>query len=346
MKFLFSGFFFISILIFYPFLLVSQNIETVIIESNTSSSFRALSVVDDTIAWVSGSKGWIGRTKNGGVNWEFDKVKLFEEMDFRTLFAFDYLNAIIANAGSPAYILRTTDGGMTWLPVYQNSHPEIFLDGVDFWNHSEGVIYGDPIKNKLVLLNTKDAGFTWQISSDEQRPVLDSGEASFAASGTAIRCFGHSNIAIVSGGSKSNLYMSEDKGNSWEKIKLPIIQGKPSTGAFSVAFKNRKEIVIVGGDYLNESMTENHVFYSENGCKKWKLPVAMTKGYRESVEYLGGDTFIATGPTGTEISSDNGVKWKTIEGITDMHVVRKAREGSLVVLAGKNGKIIVVKRLE
>lgn len=299
--------------------------------------------MNDSIAWVSGSKGWIGRTNNGGKNWEFDKVKLFEEMDFRTLYAFDFLNAIIANAGSPAYILRTTNGGMTWLPIYQNADPKIFLDGIDFWNDTEGVIYGDPIKGKLVLLNSKDAGFSWQSLSDKQRPVLDSGEASFAASGTAIRCFGYGDLAILSGGKKSNLYLSEDKGNSWEKIELPIIQGEPSTGAFSVAFKNRKEIVIVGGDYLNESMTENHVFYSKNGGKKWKLPVAMTKGYRESVEYLGGDTFIATGPTGTEISSDNGLNWRSLEGISDMHVVRKARKGKLIILAGKQGKLVILK---
>ncbi|HRG10431.1 MAG TPA: hypothetical protein PLJ08_17785, partial [Cyclobacteriaceae bacterium] len=49
------------------FLLISlagfaQSIEKYPLLPAVRSSFRGLSVVNDSIAWVSGSKGWVGRT--------------------------------------------------------------------------------------------------------------------------------------------------------------------------------------------------------------------------------------------------------------------------------------------
>jgi len=321
----------------------SQDIEFSYIDSKTDASFRALSVVDDLVVWVSGSNGWFGRSSDGGQTWEFDQVSMFEEQDFRTIYAFDINNAIIANAGSPAYILRTTDGGENWIPVYQDSQPQIFLDGIDFWDESEGIIYGDPIDSKMTLLKTRDAGFTWEIFSEDQKPEMANGEASFAASGTAIRCFNHSVLAIASGGMKSRIYYSTNKGVSWEIIEVPILQGSPSTGIFSMAFKNENEFIVVGGDYLKENQSIDHVFTTSNAGKKWKSPSSPTSGYRECIEYLSGDVFITTGPTGTELSKDNGDTWQLISGEEGMHVVRKARNGSLVIMAGKNGKIILIE---
>src|SRR5258707_4188403 len=112
------------------------------------SSFRAISVVDNKVAWVGGSKGTIGRTVDGGKNFKFSQVTGFEALDFRSVYAFDSLNVIIANAGSPAHILRTEDGGKNWKQVYRNEIKEAFIDGIDFWNNKNGMIYGDPMNGK------------------------------------------------------------------------------------------------------------------------------------------------------------------------------------------------------
>src|SRR5579862_5029690 len=80
-----------------------QNVVT-----DIKSSFRALSVVDDKVAWVGGSKGSVGRSRDGGKTWSIKQVADFEELDFRSVYAIDSLTAIIANAGSPAHIFRTT----------------------------------------------------------------------------------------------------------------------------------------------------------------------------------------------------------------------------------------------
>src|SRR4051794_808366 len=91
-----------------------------ILTSGTRTSLRGLSVVNDQVAWVSGSNGTIGRTLNGGKDWKWFTVRGFEKTDFRDIEAFDGTTALIMGVGEPAYILRTVDGGDTWKVVYEN----------------------------------------------------------------------------------------------------------------------------------------------------------------------------------------------------------------------------------
>jgi len=313
-----------------------QNCEVLV-----KSSFRGLSVVDDRVVWVSGSSGWIGRSTDGAMNFEFKQVPGFEKSDFRSLYAFDAQRAIIANAGSPAHILQTTNGGNTWQVVYQNNHPDAFFDGIDFWNNNEGIIYGDPIQGRMLLLITKDGGKTWNELPEHQRPLLNEGEASFAASGTGIRCYNKSTVMIATGGRVSRLFISNNAGTSWKILSPPIIQGESSTGIFSSAFRDKKNGVVVGGDFQKDSLNVKHILITKDG-KTWTQPISPTRGYRECVEYISNNELIATGPSGTDVSYNEGNDWQSLSDEKGFHVVRKARKGKLVVIAG-SGKISRLK---
>jgi hypothetical protein len=121
-------------------------------------------------------------------------------------------------------------------------------------------------------------------------------------------------------------------------LPVPIIQGKPTTGIFSVAME-QKNAVVVGGDYTQDTLKLNHVFITKDAGTTWVSPAVPTRGYRECVEYLDSKLLVATGPTGTEISFDGGLRWTPESDEKYFHVVRKARKGKLIVIAGGKGKV-------
>ncbi len=323
--------------------LYGQDVRWQSITPQTDASFRGLSIADDKVVWVSGSKGWVGRSTNGGHDWSFAQVKHFEKLDFRSLYAFDANNAVIANAGSPAYILRTSDGGQTWKVAYQDNDTAAFFDGIDFWNNKEGIIYGDPIKGQMTILKTQDGGITWHALPEISRPVLEDGEASFAASGTNIHCYGTDKVIIATGGKTSRLYISNNKGNSWITNIPPIIHGESTTGIFSFAFRSDNTGIIVGGDYKKDTLKTDHIFHTPDGGKNWFDPVTPTRGYRECVLYVNSIIVLATGPSGTDISYDGGANWQPFSDEKGYHVVKKSRTGNLVVIAGSGGKVSLLK---
>jgi photosystem II stability/assembly factor-like uncharacterized protein len=321
----------------------AQNFELEKVQTNTDAYFRGMSVVNDAVAWVSGSKGVVGRTINGGKTWRFLQVRGHEKLEFRSLYAFDSLNAVIANAGSPAMIMRTVDGGRNWKSVFQNSHPDAFIDGVDFWNAKEGIVYGDAIEGSMLIIKTRDGGNTWEEVSAGLRPKLLEGEGSFAASGTNIRCVGKNKLIIATGGMHSRIFISYDKAKTWTIFEPPIIQGKTMTGIFSTAFLNETNGIIAGGNYEIDSLATDHVFLTEDGGKTWNAPKVPTRGIREGAEYITDKIIIATGYPGIDISYDGGKNWKSLSDEKQFAVVRKARKGSLIVIAGGNGKVALIK---
>ncbi|HEY0742676.1 MAG TPA: YCF48-related protein [Chryseosolibacter sp.] len=309
------------------------------IQTNTDAYFRGMSVVDDRVAWVSGSKGVVGRSMDGGNTWRFLQVKGHEKLEFRSLYAFDSLHAVIANAGTPAIILRTSDGGRNWQPVFQNSHPDAFIDGVDFWNSNEGIFYGDAIEGSMLIIRTRDGGKTWEELAPDLRPKLMAGEGSFAASGTNIRCIGKANVVIATGGKHSRIFVSHDKAKSWRILNVPIIQGETMTGIFSTAFLDENHGLIVGGNYEIDSLAQDHIFLTQDGGKTWTRPITPTRGIREGSEYISDKVLIAAGYPGIDISYDSGRNWQPLSDEKQFAVVRKARRGSLVVIAGGSGKV-------
>jgi photosystem II stability/assembly factor-like uncharacterized protein len=149
-------------------------------------------------------------------------------------------------------------------------------------------------------------------------------------------------VVIATGGKVSRLWVSKDRGKTWSDRRCPILQGESATGIFSFA-KRGHRLVVVGGNYLQDTLRDRHVFYSLNFAKSWRSPLTPTRGYRESAEFISSKTLLATGPTGTEISNDSGKSWKPVSDEKGFHVVRKARKGDLILIAGGKGKIGVVK---
>ncbi len=323
-----------KLLFAFAFLIISTytSAQTIKILHEDSLSFRGLSVVDDHVLWVSGTKGTVGRSFDGGITWKWIKVAGFERTDFRDIEAFDKNTAVIMGVADPAYILRTTDGGDSWKTVYENKTPGIFLDAMEFWNDMSGIVIGDPMNDRFFIGRTFDGGKTWQSIPENNKPVADSGEACFASSGTNIRKLTKSEAVFVSGGLSSHIFIRE------QKIHLPIIQGTQSTGANSIAVKNKKIMIVVGGDFTKKDDTTKNCVITNDGGLTWQFPENTPNGYRSCVEYLSKNTWITCGLNGVDISNDDGKNWKPIS-TESFHVVRKAKKGNAVFFAGNGGRI-------
>lgn len=315
-----------------------NNLEVQLLTSGTKTSIRGLSVVNDNVIWVSGSNGTIGKTTNGGKTWKWMTVKGFEKSDFRDIEAFNATTAVIMAIAEPAYILKTNDAGETWKVVYENKTKGIFLDAMEFWNEQAGIVLGDPINRKFFIARTFDNGSTWKQIPADKLPAADSGEACFAASGTNIRPLDRDEAVFVSGGFRSRLFW---KGKT---IDLPIIQGKQTTGANSIAVwdnnkrKGGKRMIVVGGDFTEDSSSQKNCFYTTNGGKTWHAPITPPHGYRSCVEYISRQDIVTCGLNGVDYSSNGGKTWAWISN-EGFHVVRFAKGGLNVYLAGGNGKV-------
>ena len=308
----------------------SQKIKVFI--SGEKTSIRGLSVVNDNMIWVSGSNGMTGRSVDGGVTWKWRQVNGFEKTDFRDIEAFDANTAVIMGVAEPAYILKTVDAGETWKVVYENKTKGMFLDAMDFRNEKSGIVLGDPVNNKFFIARTFDGGNTWHDIPKQNCPVADSGEACFASSGTNIRVLKNDNAYFVTGGLRSNLFIRN------KKVDIPILQGTQTTGANSVAVKNKKTLIVVGGDFTKPDSTFKNCFITNDGGRTWAAPLILPHGYRSCIEYLGKNRWISCGLNGVDYSADDGKTWQLISN-ESFHVCRKAKDGNAVFLAGVNGKI-------
>lgn len=318
------------------FLFISATVYAQRIDSfatHISNAFRGLSVPFDNVIWTSGTKGTVGRSVDGGKTWQFKSIPGMEMTDLRDIEAFDENNAIVLTIASPGYLLKTTDGGNTWRTIFKDADTSVFFDAMSFNKKRKGVLVGDPVNKKPYVL---EIDFAEEKVKQLNAPfALNEGEAFFAASGTNIQLLNNSDddFYFVTGGRYSRLGNDEGK-----MITLPLIQGKETTGANSIAVWNKKRFIVVGGDFANDKDTTNNCFYTEDGGKTFIRPAVPPHGYRSCVIYVNENTLIACGTSGADISHDGGKTWKLITSV-GYHTVQKAKQGSKVYLTGARGRV-------
>lgn len=196
--------------------------------------------------------------------------------------------------------------------VYKETHEKAFYDSMDFWNDQEGIAIGDPTDDCMSVIITRDGGETWRKLSCNILPKAKDGEAAFAASDTNIAIVGD-HTWVATGGKTSRILYSPDKGKSWQAFDTPIIQGKETTGIYSIDFYDALNGFGIGGDYTKAADSSANKIRTQDGGKTWQL-VAENKspGYRSCLQYIpnrGGKELVALGFEGIDYSNDSGVSW-------------------------------------
>ena len=311
-------------------------------------SFRGIFAVDKNIVWVSGSKGSVYVTDNGGKKWEKKKVPQGDSLEFRDIEVISPRTIVLMSAGvgKNSRIYESTNNGKSWKIVYQNNYLDGFLDTIEFWDKKDGIAIGDPINGKFNILLTNDGGNSWKEPPGKSIPAAFPGEAQFAASGTCISVIGKKEAWIGTGGTISRILKTTDIGESWTVVKSPILQGKSSTGIFSIHFADEHTGIIVGGDYLHEKNTDSTSAFSDDGGKTWTLDSSGNLPYQSAVKSVKINNkmlFLSTGPAGTYYT--NSLKnWKIAEK-TGFHCMSISQSDNSIWLAGSNGRVskLVIK---
>jgi photosystem II stability/assembly factor-like uncharacterized protein len=290
--------------------------------SGTTSELRGLSVPTRNVVWASGARGRYVRSVDGGRSWAADSVPDVSRLDFRAVFAFDASTAFLLSAGpaegGQANIYSTVDRGAHWTRVYSITQAGVFLDAIAFWDRQHGIAMSDPIEGRWFLLTTADGGRTWTRIPPERIPPVLQGEAAFAASGTCLTVQGGRNVWIGTGGAaKARVFRSTDRGRTWSVAETPVHAGGASAGIFSVAFRDAKRGIVVGGDYQKPKEMLDNIALTDDGGRTWRLARGpMPAGYMSGVAYVPGtSTVVAVGLAGTARSDNGGDRWTMVDTV-------------------------------
>lgn len=279
--------------------------------------FRGLSVVSHDVAWVSGSKGTVLRTVDGGATWESVGPPGVETLQFRDIEAFDDRTAVILSIGPgpDSRVYRTTDGGQTWTQTFANDEPTAFYDCMAFFDRRHGLALSDPVDGRFRVLSTSDGRVSWSVVPSDGMPPALPGEFAFAASGQCITTHGRSDAWIGSGGgSTARVFHSTDRGRTWTVHDTPL-RSSESAGVFAVDFRSRGSGIAIGGDFAAPADGTDALALTSTAGRTWRVPANHPAGYRSGVTFHPrfDNVLIAVGPTGSDVSLSSGQRWRQFD---------------------------------
>jgi photosystem II stability/assembly factor-like uncharacterized protein len=283
------------------------------VPTGSDQQYRGLDAVDERTAWVGGSDGEVLRTTDGGRSWRDVSPPDTTGLLFRDVEAFDSRRASVMaiGEGEASRIYTTFDGGRHWRLAFVNDDPAAFYDCMDFFGDGRrGLALSDPVGGRFRIAATDDYGRSWRVLPNAGMPPALTGEFAFAASGTCLVTSGREAWFATGGGERARVFHSRDGGFWWTVTDAPI-PSSPAGGVFSLAFRDPDHGVMVGGDFLVPENGVDASGYTRDG-DFWK-PGGDLTGYRSGVDWLGEDTLIAVGPTGSDVSYDGARRWKPFD---------------------------------
>lgn len=321
----------------------------VIQNSGTTARLRGVSAVSDRVAWASGSGSTVLRTADGGATWQKLQIST-DALDFRDIDAINSQTAYVLSIGNGplSRIYKTTDGGSNWTQQFKNDDPKAFYDAMSFWDSHHGLVIGDSIDGNFCIMRTENGGQTWtKVPASALPPALEN-EGAFAASGTNIAVSGKTHAWIGTGAARqARVLRTTDRGRTWRVANTPLAAAS-SAGIFSIAFRDLKHGVVVGGDYTKEKEAVANLAVTFDGGETWTLVKGLS-GYRSAVAYVPVNSksrqipmLVAVGPSGADYSSDDGRTWERLEGHgfdTLSFVPARARRWPIGWAAGAGGSI-------
>ena len=303
--------------------------------SPTQSSLRGISVVDSNTAWLSGANGTVIKISSGGHKVMITKSPDRDTLDFRDIQAFSEKDILVSSAGFPSRIYRSSNSGMQWELIYENSDSSAFINSIHFKNPKEGLVLGDRLGKYHFVMRSLDSGESWTRIDSQYLPKPLRVEHGFAASGSCITVNSNNEFVIGLGGEQSRVLI-EDSKLKWEAVNTDLADSLPTSGIYSIA-SSETLLMAVGGDYSKVDKTFPAVI-SDNGGKSWEK-VGKLGGYRSVVDYCEKyNIWLAAGTNGIDISWNDGKDWSRFSNLK-INTLQFADGSDIAYAANSDGKI-------
>jgi photosystem II stability/assembly factor-like uncharacterized protein len=301
--------------------------------------------LDARQGWVAGSNGTLLRTVDGGARWEamprptVDNLRdvWFTDANHGWLLCeADDFN-LTTRTEPRSYILRTVDGGATWLRANPTAPAtEARLVRFVFINERIGWTFGE----SGLLYQTEDGGATWTKRATPA-PVLVFGGV-FLDAGRGW---------LVGGG--GTIWRTFDAGATWResKVSQPLVlqsaaegltaKREPGAGTGgagvslrAIAFTDARRGWAVGAG--------GHVWATMDGGVRWTRQASGTEAYLSDVAFLNARDGWAVGTNGTTIATADGGRTWTSEVAQTQHRLESvaAMPGAGVWAVGFGGTIL------
>ncbi len=309
--------------------------------TGSTAQLRGLSVVNEKVVWTSGSLGTVLRTFDSGETWRQVSPPDSSALQFRDIEALDATHVVILaiGPGDASRVYVTASAGRSWQLTFVNDDPNAFYDCMTFFDRKRGLALSDPVDGKFRIISTSDGGLTWEVVDADMPPALP-GEFAFAASGQClVAADRHRALFATGGGAEARVFRTADRGQTWEVSSTPMIVG-PAAGIFALAFRDPQHGLAVGGDFLAPDQSPNAFALSDDGGIVWELVAHAPDEYRSGAAWKNDRVAIAVGPTGSDVSVDQGQSWERFDsGTFDTVDCTGSRHRSTCWASGAQGRV-------
>ncbi len=182
-------------------------------------TFFKVKFIDEQTGFITGNKGLILKTINGGINWYkviTNTTTLIFDVDF-----FDSRRGFAV--GWNGLLLKTTNGGETWQRV-DNFSTDNYLKSIDLENNGFGIIAG----GDATVVRTTNFGEEWEL-----KRIADVGGLQ------KVYFLSENYVSLI--GSKGTFMISKDRGQNWN-----LIDTRSFTNMNDIALNPNGQLYLVG----------------------------------------------------------------------------------------------------